>query len=108
MAHFARVEDNIVRDVIVTCDCDYGGCDPHLKPENFDHSNCGDLDFPEIEAAGKAFIASIGIEGDYVQTSYNGNFRGVYAGIGYTYDKDNDLFIAPPVDELPTMSGGAE
>ena len=33
--------------------------------------------------------------GDWVQTSYNGNFRKNYAGIGYTYDKDRDAFIPP-------------
>ena len=31
----------------------------------------------------------------WVQTSYNGNFRKQYAGIGYTYDKVNDVFISP-------------
>jgi len=29
------------------------------------------------------------------RTSYNGNIRGTYAGIGYTYDADLDEFIAP-------------
>lgn len=29
------------------------------------------------------------------RTSYNGNIRGRYAGIGYTYDADLDEFIAP-------------
>lgn len=29
------------------------------------------------------------------RTSYNGNIRGVYAGIGYTYDAINDVFVAP-------------
>ena len=33
------------------------------------------------------------------RTSYNGNFRGVYAGIGYTYDPVNDVFVAPPAPE---------
>ena len=47
--------------------------------------------------------------GEWVQTSYNtfGNkhpqnkpLRGNYAGIGYTYDKENDVFIAPkPADD---------
>jgi len=47
--------------------------------------------------------------GEWIQTSYNtqGNqhpngtpFRGNYAGIGYTYDKENDVFIAPkPADD---------
>lgn len=30
-----------------------------------------------------------------VRTSYNGNIRGVYAGIGFTYDEANDVFVAP-------------
>lgn len=29
------------------------------------------------------------------RTSYNGNIRKQYAGIGYTYDAINDVFIAP-------------
>lgn len=33
------------------------------------------------------------------RTSYNGNIRGVYAGIGYTYDPVNDVFVAPPQPE---------
>lgn len=33
--------------------------------------------------------------GDWVQTSYNGNIRKQYAGIGYTYDPTKDLFISP-------------
>jgi hypothetical protein len=43
------------------------------------------------------FINS-GLVGDsflWVQTSYNGNFRKQYAGIGHTYDKANDVFISP-------------
>ena len=29
------------------------------------------------------------------RTSYNGNIRGAYAGIGYTYNEEEDIFIAP-------------
>ena len=29
------------------------------------------------------------------RTSYNGNIRKQYAGVGYTYDADDDVFIAP-------------
>jgi hypothetical protein len=32
------------------------------------------------------------------RTSYNGNIRGLYAGIGYTYDSELDTFIAPTVE----------
>lgn len=33
--------------------------------------------------------------GTWVQTSYNGNIRYNFAGIGYTYDPIDDAFIAP-------------
>lgn len=29
------------------------------------------------------------------RTSYNGNIRKQYAGIGYTYDETNDIFVSP-------------
>jgi hypothetical protein len=82
MAHFARIDENIVREVIV-----------------IDNDDCGGGEFPESEPIGQAFIASIGLEGFYAQTSYNGNFRGTYAGIGFTYDSDLDEFVAPIVEE---------
>ena len=81
MAHFAQVTDNIVRNVIVV-----------------DNSDCGGGDFPESEPIGQAFIAAIGIEGDWLQTSYNNNFRGQYAGQGMTYDPVLDEFVSPVVE----------
>lgn len=30
-----------------------------------------------------------------LRTSYNGNIRGCYAGIGYWYDEENDVFVPP-------------
>lgn len=33
--------------------------------------------------------------GTWVQTSYNGNIRKNYAGVGYSYDATRDAFIAP-------------
>ena len=33
--------------------------------------------------------------GRWVQTSYNHNFRKQFAGIGFTYDEDADVFVAP-------------
>jgi hypothetical protein len=83
MAHFAQVDDtNIVREVIV-----------------IDNKDCGDLSFPESEPIGQVFIASIGLEGEWLQTSYNANFRGKYAGVGYTYDEESDTFVAPEITE---------
>ena len=51
----------------------------------------------EIIVTEQDFINS-GKVGDsflWVQTSYNNSFRKQYAGIGYTYDKANDVFIKP-------------
>ena len=81
MAHFAQVTDNIVRNVIV-----------------IDNSDCGGGDYPDSEPIGQAFIAAIGIEGDWLQTSYNNNFRGTYAGQGMTYDPTLDEFVSPVVE----------
>lgn len=87
MAHFAQIdENNVVLQVIVV---------------NNDNAL--------TEQAGQEFIASINIAGTWLQTSYNSfagkhllggtPFRKNYAGIGYTYDKYRDAFIAPkPVD----------
>jgi hypothetical protein len=45
---------------------------------------------------GEATIKSLG--GTWVKTSYNGNIRYNYAGIGYTYDPIDDAFISPMPD----------
>jgi len=90
MAHFAQVTPAsvaggtkyIVQTVIVVSNDD-----------------CAGGDFPESEAAGQAFIASLGLAGEWKQTSYNGNFRAKYAGIGDSYDAVNDVFVAPTVEE---------
>ena len=42
---------------------------------------------------GEAFMNSLG--GTWVKTSYNGNIRKNFAGIGYTYDAGRDAFISP-------------
>ena len=83
MAHFAQVDEGqIVRNVIVV-----------------NNSDCGGGDFPDSEPIGQAFIADIGIEGDWLQTSYNNNFRGQYAGQGMTYDPVLDEFVSPQTEE---------
>lgn len=83
MAHFAQVNDNnIVQQVIVVSNDD-----------------CGGGDFPDSEPVGQAFIASLGLTGTWLQTSYHANFRGLYAGIGFTYDSALDEFVAPPTPE---------
>jgi hypothetical protein len=81
MAHFAKIENGIVGQVIVV-----------------NNEVLGDLEFPESEPVGQAFIASLGLGGEWKQTSYNGNFRGAYAGAGMTYDSELDEFVAPVVE----------
>jgi len=62
---------------------------------------------PDNEAQGQAFIADVlGLAGEWKQTSYNGNFRGRYAGIGYTYDPVLDEFVPPPVTEEAAQQEG--
>ena len=82
MAHFAQISDNSVISVIV-----------------ISNDDCAGGDFPESEAAGQAFIAGLGLAGEWKQTSYNGNFRGTYAGIGFIYDAATDTFTPPPTPE---------
>jgi hypothetical protein len=83
MAHFAKIENGFVTQVIVV-----------------NNETLGDLDFPDSEPVGQEFIASLGLEGTWKQTSYNGNFRGKYAGAGNTYDEVNDVFVSPIVEEV--------
>jgi hypothetical protein len=79
MAHFAEIDaNNVVLRVIVVA--------------NSDTMTNG----VEDEATGIAFCRSIlGGDTNWVQTSYNGNMRKNYAGIGYTYDAGRNAFIAP-------------
>lgn len=100
MAHFARIESGIVREVIVVKNCAIGGCigldHPDYMTEPTAHADCGTLDFPDTEPIGQAFIASIGLSGEYRQASYSGSFRSAYPGQGWRYDADADEFIPPP------------
>jgi len=76
MAHFAELVNGIVARVIVV--------------SNADTASNG----VEDGAIGAAFCANL-LGGEWVQTSYNGNMRKNYAGIGFTYDTARDAFIAP-------------
>lgn len=40
-----------------------------------------------------------------VRTSYNNNIRGVYAGIGYSYNEEEDIFVTPQPFPSWTRSG---
>jgi len=78
MAHFAQLDDNnIVTQVIVV-----------------NNSDLEDSNGVEQEAIGITFCTNLfGAHTRWKQTSYNGNFRGRYAGIGMKYDKELDEFV---------------
>jgi len=71
MAHFARIDDNnIVQEVLVVPD--------------------------EQQHRGEEFLSSdLGLGGRWIQTSYNSNVRKIYAGVGYLYNEELDVFLAP-------------
>ena len=78
MSHFAELDSNgVVLRVIVVANKD-----------------TADANGVEKESIGKAFCERL-FGGNWVQTSYNGNIRKRYAGIGYTYSEVLDAFITP-------------
>jgi hypothetical protein len=69
MAHFAKIENNVVIDVIVI--------------DN------------EFENEGQKYINEVlKLDGQWIQTSYNNKIRNKFAGIGDIYNEDADVFIA--------------
>lgn len=79
MAHFAQLdEENKVINIIVVSN-------PVLERFGVEDEQYG-IDFCK---------GLYGEDTRWVQTSYNGNFRGRFAGIGSTYDSLNDVFIYP-------------
>ena len=73
MAHFAKVEDGIVTQVIVA-----------------------EQDFIDSGA--------VGDPASWIQTSYNATIRGNYAGIGYHYIPEMDIFVRPKPYESWSLS----
>jgi hypothetical protein len=78
MAHFAKLDENnnvlavhVVNNDVIT------------------------IDGNESEQAGIDFLTSLHGHTLWKQTSYKGNIRKNYAGIGFTYDAGRDAFIAP-------------
>ena len=78
MAHFAEINDqNIVQRIIVV------------------HNNeLLNSDGVEQESLGISFCQSL-FGGNWKQTSFNGNIRKNFAGIGFSYDSARDAFISP-------------
>jgi hypothetical protein len=57
----------------------------------------GDNNDPAGDEGYQWLINNLG--GTWIKTSYNGNIRKNYAGIGYTYDEVRDAFIPPKPDK---------
>lgn len=82
MAHFAKINNNIVEQVIVISNAvllDTNGQEQESLGASFCHDTFG---------------------GEWLQTSYNGSFRGRFASAGMIYNNDTDTF------EYPTVQGG--
>ena len=71
MAHFARIDDNnVVTEILVVPD--------------------------EQQHRGNEYLSNdLQLGGTWIQTSYNGNIRKMYAGIGYWYIPEIDIFLPP-------------
>jgi hypothetical protein len=85
MAHYAFLdENNIVTEVIVGIDETelIDGLDPETWYANFRGQTCK-------------------------RTSYNGNYRGMFAGIGYSYNEEEDIFIEPELYPSWTIREGS-
>jgi hypothetical protein len=71
MAHFAQIDDNnVVINVLSVPD--------------------------EQEHRGEEYLSvNLGLGGRWIQTSYNSNVRKMFAGIGYIYNEELDVFLPP-------------
>jgi len=91
VAHFAEIDGNgVVQRVIVV-----------------GNKDTSDANGVEKESIGQAFCERL-FGGNWVQTSYNGNFRKRYAGIGYKYDAALDAFVAPQPYPSWTLDANAD
>lgn len=78
MAHFARIDENgIVIDMLVVSD-----------------SDTVDENGVEKQEIGQAYLHNA-FGGSWIQYSYNGRIRKQLPAIGYKYDAENDVFVAP-------------
>ena len=85
MAHFAELDGNntVLRVIVVA------------------NEDAADENDNEVEAIGIEFCQNL-LGGTWIQTSYNNNIRKQFAGIGYTYNADADVYISP--EPFPSWS----
>jgi hypothetical protein len=79
MAHFAQLDKNnkVIRVVVIA------------------NEEIIDSNGKESEKLGIARCIKLFGLGKWIQTSYNGNLRGTFAGEGYTYNSINNEFVPP-------------
>ena len=88
MAHFAEIDDNniVIRVLVVN---------------NEDIT----IDGFESESEGQKFLSeTLGLGGKWIQTSRSGSFRKRFAGIGYSYNEEKNVFIPPKPYESWTFN----
>lgn len=78
MAHYAEIDQNntVLRVIVIDDDKEGEGTDA------------------EKDVIGAAWCNSF-LGGTWKKTSYNGNYRGIFAGVGFVYDPVNDVFVPP-------------
>jgi hypothetical protein len=94
MAHFAQLdENNVVTQVIVVHNNEL----VENKQTTINEDGSVSVSVVESEQKGIDFCKSLyGADTRWVQTSYNGEFRGKYAGVGDTFE--GGVFVAPIVE----------
>lgn len=98
MAHAARIDKKgVVREVLVVDDDKFADANGNLLGQKVGT-------FPQDELL-MEYMTSLGLHDpdlgngeEWRFTSYNNNFRGVYAGVGFTYDKMADEFMPPKTE----------
>jgi hypothetical protein len=78
MAHFAELDENnaVIRVLAISND---------------------------VEDNAIEFLNGLGLSGNWIQTSYNGNIRKNFAGIGMTYDANRDVFLYPQCHDIAVL-----
>jgi hypothetical protein len=102
MAHYAQLdENNAVLQVIVVHNNELVAS----KQTTVNEDGSVSVSVIEAEENGIAFCKSLfGADTKWVQTSYNGNFRGKYAGVGYTFDAENNVFVSPVEESVEVVT----
>ena len=101
MAHFAKMDDNnVVLEVNALSNHELV-----TSKNTVDENGNVVVSLVESEDKGIAFLTSwSGGHTNWKQTSYNATFRGKFAGIGDTFDAENNVFVAPVVESAPVTT----